>query len=58
MKVKLASDKKNCYAFGFNFDENGECETTQKIAQSLLDTGVLVEVKTKRTTKKAQPDEE
>ena len=45
MKVSLKSKDKDCKAFGLEFDSNGVCDCDKKIVQSLLDTGVVVEVK-------------
>ena len=45
MKVSLKSKEKNCKAYGLEFDDKGVCDCDKKIVQSLLDTGVIVEVK-------------
>ena len=51
MKVKLANEQVNCRAYGLNFDDKGECTADDKLVQSLVDSGVLVEVKAKAKAK-------
>ncbi len=48
MKVSLANKTANATVYGMKFDENGVCDVDKKVAQSLLDTGVLVEVVAKK----------
>ena len=52
MKVQLQDKKQNCRAYGLDFDETGVANVDQKVAQSLLDTGALIEVKAVRKLKK------
>ena len=51
MKVSLKQPVSDVIVYGFKFDANGECECDVKVAQSLLDTGILVEVKTVKAKK-------
>ena len=51
MKVSLSSKKANCTEYGLKFDLYGVCECEKDIAKSLLDTGVLIEVKEAKPTK-------
>ena len=48
MKVSLKNKAANCRAYGLEFDCEGVAECDKKVAQSLLDTGALVEVKSKK----------
>ena len=48
MKVSLKSKQKDCKAYGLLFDDKGVCDADKKLVQSLLDTGVLVEIKSKK----------
>ena len=52
MRVSLAAKQFNVKVYGLEFDLIGECEAEQKVVQSLLDTGVLVEVKPEKKSKK------
>jgi len=45
MKVTLANKKTNCRAYGIDFNENGLAEVKPAVAESLIATGVLIEVK-------------
>ncbi len=47
MKVSLKSKKTNIRAYGLDFNDKGVCDVDKKIAQSLIDSGALVEVKAK-----------
>ena len=51
MKVTLSSKEANCTKYGLKFDLYGVCECDKDVAQSLLDTGVLLEVKEAKPTK-------
>tara|TARA_R110002096_G_C14173600_1_gene686175 strand:+ start:229 stop:381 length:153 start_codon:yes stop_codon:yes gene_type:complete len=44
MKVSLRNGKKDCTVYGLKFDSDGVCECKKEVAQSLIDTGILVEV--------------
>ena len=52
MKVSLKSGHANCKVYGLEFDLHGVSECDKDIAQSLIDTGVLVEVKSEKKPKK------
>lgn len=52
MRVSLAAKQFNVKVYGLEFDLIGECEAEQKVVQSLLDTGVLVEVKPEKKSRK------
>ena len=45
MKVSLKNKQKDCTAYGLKFDGKGVCECDKKTVQSLIDSGVVVEVK-------------
>ena len=45
MKVSLKTKKKDCTAYGLKFDAKGVCDCDKKLVQSLIDSGVVVEVK-------------
>ena len=52
MKVSLTSGHANCKVYGLQFDLHGVCESDKDTVQSLLDAGVLVEVKPEKKLKK------
>jgi len=52
MKVSLKSGHANCRAYGLEFDCEGVAECDKEVAQSLIDTDVLVEVKPAKKAKK------
>ena len=52
MKVSLKSGNANCRAYGLEFDCEGVAECDKEVAQSLIDTGVLVEVKSVKKARK------
>jgi hypothetical protein len=52
MKVTLKTKEANCRVYGLEFDLLGECEVEEKVAKSLLDAGLLVEVKAERKPKR------
>ena len=52
MKVSLTSGQANCRVYGLEFDLHGICESNKETVQSLIDTGVLVEVKPEKKSKK------
>tara|TARA_R110000782_G_scaffold70087_1_gene140885 strand:+ start:337 stop:495 length:159 start_codon:yes stop_codon:yes gene_type:complete len=52
MKVSLTSGQANCRVYGLEFDLHGVSECEKEVAQSLIDTGVLVEVKPEKKSKK------
>lgn len=45
MKVQLSTKAANCRAYGLEFDCDGVAVCDAKVAQSLLDTGALTELK-------------
>ena len=45
MKVILANKKTNCRAYGIDFNDKGVAECKKELVESLLATGVLLEVK-------------
>ena len=51
MKVSLASKKVSVTEYGFIFDDKGICECDAKVAQSLIDTGILIEIKATKAKK-------
>ena len=52
MKVSLANKKTNCRAYGLTFDIEGVCEADAEVVKSLIDNGVLVEIKSAKKVKK------
>jgi len=52
MKIKLKNESKSCRAYGLDFDVQGVCDCDKELVKSLIDSGVVVEVKAK--TKKAE----
>ncbi len=51
MKVSLKNKKTDCKEYGLNFDSKGICEADKKVVESLIDAGLLVEVKSKSAKK-------
>ena len=51
MKVSLFNKKPNCRVYGLEFDLHGECECDAKVAESLIETGILVEIKPEKPAK-------
>ena len=51
MKVQLKNKAANCRMYGLEFDCEGIAEEKPEVVKSLIDSGVLVEVKTKKAAK-------
>jgi hypothetical protein len=51
MKVSLKSKEANCRSYGLEFDCEGIAEAKPEVVKSLIDSGVLVEVKSKKVSK-------
>ena len=51
MKVSLKSKEANCRSYGLEFDCEGIAEAKPEVVKSLIDSGALVEIKSKKVSK-------